>query len=371
MIRRNQSENSIFDLAEIPHEEISDAKALIKDPMVSVRIVTYNHAPYIGQAIEGVLRQQTYYPYELVVGEDCSTDTTRKIVLKYQRKHPHIIRVITSACNVGAKRNCWRIDNALRGRYVAFCDGDDYWHHPQKLQKQIDYLQTHQNVGLVHSGMDFASIQSPARRARRRAWAYYRSVLADEKNLFLEIMLCRYRLGTSSVCVRRALFESVIRSDPEVYQSDRFVLSDLALWLDFSRRTQFQFFDESLATYRILSESASRSKDPARVKEYTLNVFDLRSYYLNKYSSAVDDSERSRILRFMASQLLRSGFALNDYEMVRIGKDTSEKAGFESSILYHAVANRFLRTAFLPIRRIANKRWASGAGFLKAAQTGG
>jgi glycosyltransferase involved in cell wall biosynthesis len=370
MMRRNQSKDGIFDLADIPHEEISDVTTLVKDPMVSVRMVTYNHAPYISQAIEGVLRQRTHYPYELIIGEDCSTDTTRKIVLEYQRKHPHIIRVITSACNVGAKRNCWRIDNALRGRYVAFCDGDDYWHHPQKLQKQVDYLETHRNVGLVHSGMDFASMQSPARRARRRAWAYYRSVLADKKNLFLEIMLCRYRLGTSSVCVRRDLFESVTNSDPEVYQSDRFVLSDLALWLDFSRRTQFHFFDESLATYRILSESASRSKDPAKVKNYTLSVFDLRSYYLNKYPSALDDSERSRILRFIASQLLRSGFALNDYEMVRIGKNTSENAGIESSILYHAVTNKFLRTAFLPIQHIANKRWASGAGFLKSTQAG-
>jgi len=369
MISR-QSEHDIFDPAEIPREEISDTTMLIKDPMVSVLMVTYNHAPYISQAIDSVLRQEIDYPYELIIGEDCSTDATRKIVLEYQKKYPHVIRVITSACNVGSKSNSWRIREACRGRYVALCEGDDYWHHPQKLQKQVDYLEVHQNVGLVHSGGDVISVRSSTGKAKRCpcAYAYYRSVLQNQKKLFLAIMLGKYGCLTSSVCVRKDLLDSVTNSDPEVYQSNRFVLGDLPVWLDFSRRTRFHYFDESLSTYRILLESASHSSDPEKVKRYKLSIFDLRLYYLNKYSSVLDDSERSQILHFMASQLLRSGFALNDYEMVRIGKNTSDKVGLEGSILYHAVANKFLRIAFLPIQYVTNKRWASGAGFLKSRQ---
>src|SRR4030042_6002267 len=121
------------------------------EPLVSVKMITYNHAPYIAQAIEGVLQQKTNFPFELVIGEDCSTDGTRAIVLEYQRKYSDIIRVITSDNNVGAYENIRRTSKACRGRYVAFCDGDDFWHDPSKLQKQTDYLETHPECGLVYS----------------------------------------------------------------------------------------------------------------------------------------------------------------------------------------------------------------------------
>ena len=69
------------------------------EPLVSVKMITYNHAPYIARAIEGVLHQKTVFPFELVIGEDCSTDGTREIVFKYQRKHPDVIRVVASEKN--------------------------------------------------------------------------------------------------------------------------------------------------------------------------------------------------------------------------------------------------------------------------------
>ena len=120
-------------------------------PLVSALMVTYNHELYIAQAIEGVLQQETDFPFELVIGEDCSTDGTRKIVFNYQKKHPDIIRVITSDKNVGGRKNFFRTVKACRGKYLAFCEGDDYWHHSQKLQKQVDYMEAHPEVGLVHS----------------------------------------------------------------------------------------------------------------------------------------------------------------------------------------------------------------------------
>ena len=81
----------------------------VKEPLVSVKMITYNHASYIGQAIEGVVGQKTTFPFELVIGEDCSTDGTREIVFEYQKKFPDIIRVITSDKNVGGKKNSRRV----------------------------------------------------------------------------------------------------------------------------------------------------------------------------------------------------------------------------------------------------------------------
>ncbi len=112
-----------------------------KVPVVSVAMMTYNHEPFIRQAIEGVLMQRCSFSYELIIGEDCSTDGTRSVVEEYQRIYPHIIKPIFHQKNVGAIANQADVLNACRGRYIALCEGDDYWTDPLKLQKQVDFLE--------------------------------------------------------------------------------------------------------------------------------------------------------------------------------------------------------------------------------------
>lgn len=119
-------------------------------PLVSVKTITYNQASYISRCIEGVLMQKTTFPFELVIGEDCSTDGTREIVQGYAQKYPEIIRAITSETNVGAKENSKRTNSACRGEYIAFCEGDDYWIDPLKLQKQYDAIIENEAVLVTH-----------------------------------------------------------------------------------------------------------------------------------------------------------------------------------------------------------------------------
>ena len=117
-------------------------------PLVSANIITYNQERYIAQTLEGALRQQTDFEVEIVVGEDCSTDGTRRIVLDYQRRYPDRIHVITSDRNVGAFANSQRVLEACRGRYLAICDGDDHWTNPHKVQTQVDFLEAHPEYSL-------------------------------------------------------------------------------------------------------------------------------------------------------------------------------------------------------------------------------
>jgi glycosyltransferase involved in cell wall biosynthesis len=129
-----------------PWTEISHPSVLAQIPLVSVGMISYNHAPYIAQAIEGVLQQETNFPIELVIGEDCSTDCTREIILAFKNKYPNIIRVITSERNVGANNNSNRVIKSCRGKYIAFCEGDDYWIDRLKLQKQVDQLENNPKI---------------------------------------------------------------------------------------------------------------------------------------------------------------------------------------------------------------------------------
>lgn len=118
-------------------------------PLVSVWIVTYNQQEFISQCIEGALMQVVDFPIEIIIGEDCSTDRTREICLSYQEKFPDIIKVIENEVNLGLSKNWINTLKACKGRYIALCEGDDYWTEPMKLQKQLNFLEENVDISLV------------------------------------------------------------------------------------------------------------------------------------------------------------------------------------------------------------------------------
>lgn len=110
-------------------------------PMVSVYCITYNHGKFIAEAIEGFLMQQCTFDLEIVISDDCSTDGTREIIDDYVARYPDRLRRHPVHHNQGAITNCVNLFKVMRGKYVALCDGDDYWTDPLKLQKQVDFLE--------------------------------------------------------------------------------------------------------------------------------------------------------------------------------------------------------------------------------------
>ncbi len=124
----------------------------MQQPLVSVSIITYNHGPYIRQCLESVIAQKTNFSFEVIIGEDCSTDNTRVIVREFEAKYPDIIKPIYHQQNVGMMRNgfefCYQ---ACKGKYIASLEGDDYWCDPYKLQFQVDFLETHHDYVLCSS----------------------------------------------------------------------------------------------------------------------------------------------------------------------------------------------------------------------------
>src|ERR1700690_3713915 len=109
-------------------------------PKVSVAMVTYNHEKYIAQAIESVLMQVANFPVELVIGEDCSTDDTRRLVKQYADQHRNLIRVLLPESNLGAHKNYAAVLSACLGEYIAYLEGDDYWTDATKLVRQVEMM---------------------------------------------------------------------------------------------------------------------------------------------------------------------------------------------------------------------------------------
>lgn len=112
-------------------------------PIVSICMSTYNHELFIYDAVEGVLNQQTGFPIELVIGEDLSEDNTRSNCETLASKYPGVIRLLDSDRKYGQCENLYRIIQSCRGKYIALCEGDDYWTDMYKLKKQVDFLESH------------------------------------------------------------------------------------------------------------------------------------------------------------------------------------------------------------------------------------
>jgi glycosyltransferase involved in cell wall biosynthesis len=189
----------------ISYTEISDPAVLSNIPLVSVLIITYNHDPYIADAIEGVISQKIGFPIELIIGEDCSTDNTRSIVLDYQRLYPKLIRVIYSDRNVGMQKNFQRVHEAARANYIAICEGDDVWTDDRKLDKQIGIMESEPDCSIVfHAAEIFRE---------REGTVNIKHYGSSVKTFSLdEVILAHPSLiTTASLMMRRTLIEPIPR----------------------------------------------------------------------------------------------------------------------------------------------------------------
>jgi glycosyltransferase involved in cell wall biosynthesis len=253
------------------------------DPLVSVAMITYNHENYISQAIQGVLNQQTAFPYELVVGEDCSLDNTRQIVLDFQQRFPHRVRAITSPRNVGGHQNAHRVVQACRGKFIAFCEGDDYWHNPQKLQVQVDFLEANPDYGLVHGDVRIHSVTTGViengTSGRSERWR--------DDNAYLEILSGSRIIWTPTACLRANLYRALLQRNPEC-RDEQFLMGDVQTWLEISRLAKVKGIPEQLATRNELPESASRSRDPRKMLRFALSAKAILEHYLQKYECPLD-----------------------------------------------------------------------------------
>jgi glycosyltransferase involved in cell wall biosynthesis len=325
----------------IPSTEVSDPEVLAKIPLVSAFMMTYNHAPYIAKAIEGILQQDTNFPIELVIGEDCSTDGTREIVFNYQQKHPNVIRVITSEKNVGGKNNAQRVKEACRGKYIAFCDGDDFWHDPYKLRKQVDYLESHPECGLVYSSYDVYHCKSQKTVKdfiKYRKWQIIKNPKLTDYFLNLKKFGGR-RVGilTCTVVVRRNIIEHIVESDPYLHKSGHFLMGDIQIWAELINISSVHYIPESMTTYSVLEESATRSKNIKKVLQLQISGAEVMIYLCNKYK--LPSNIRCKFEKNMNKDLLRLSYYTRDAELAENLRKTKNRWDSLDWLRYYGAKN--------------------------------
>ena len=234
-----------------------------EQPLVSVRTATYNHEKFIGQCLEGILMQRTDFPYEVVIGEDCSTDRTQEIVLAYEKKYPDKIHVRTSEMNVGPARNSLRIHQACRGKYHAMCEGDDYWIDPLKLQKQVDFMEAHPDVSLCfHNAF-------VVRENVLNATLFLRSAM---KEMLTFEDACQTTIPTASVMARSEILATLPEWRVKIWCGD--VL--FRLWC--AHHGNLGYLNEIMSVYRRHPGCLRIMMRPLRERRYAEEMFLYREF---------------------------------------------------------------------------------------------
>jgi len=325
-------------------------------PLVSVNMVTYNHELYIAQAIEGVVQQKTDFAFELVIGEDCSTDRTRDVVHTYRDKHPDIIRLVTSEKNVGAHKNYHRVVKACRGKYIAYCDGDDFWHRMDKIQRQVEYLENHPECGIVYSDYDKYHVESGL-----RIKGCLNSQLKQKPHepTVVDILSGKTGILTCTVMARRDMVEQVMDADPYLHQSNTFLMSDTQLWAELSLLSQVHYFDASFATHQLIPESATQSSDVGKKLEFWASNSEMCLYLCKKHNLSEKLAETHE-RQWLRKSLLRAFFEKNDM-LARRTKEKGLSFSHKDWLLYYGTVNRCIRPSILMLFNMyhASKRACS------------
>lgn len=205
---------------------------------VTALVVTYNHRPFITAALDSALGQRTRFEYEILVSEDCSTDGTRELVLDYQRRNPGRIRLILSERNLRSNAVVARGFAAARGEFVALLDGDDAWTSPDKLQKQVEFLDEHPDCALC-----FHNAEVVHEDGSRAPWLW--TPPGQKTVSTLEDLWRGNVIATASAMIRRAALPEI----PAWYDA-LFPITDWPLYILAAQHGAIGYIDEVMSVYR-------------------------------------------------------------------------------------------------------------------------
>lgn len=243
-------------------------KEQLESPViVSVQCMAYNHEPYIRECLEGFVMQQTNFRFEAIVHDDASTDGTADIIREYAEKYPDIIKPIFETENQYSKHDgsIERIMNeACIGKYIALCEGDDYWTDPLKLQKQVDFLEEHEEYSMCCTAFSQTVNGNEMEKTE---------IVFDLDDIDIRRILEGQWIGTLTVMYRRDLTIDYKPPFPNL------PMGDLPLWCHLAKKGKIKYFNEITANYRRLDTSACHFTDEVRQFGFNLDAMRVREYF--------------------------------------------------------------------------------------------
>ena len=224
--------------------------------------------------------QKTNFPIEILIHDDASTDETADIIREYENKYPQIIKPIYQQENQYSKKvaiGATYIYPKVKGKYIALCEGDDYWIDPLKLQKQVDFLESHLDYALVYT-RTYIYIQE-----KETIEPY---TFGDEYQGYASLLATNC-IPTLTVCIRtNAMLQYLNDVKP---QKRNWLMGDYPAWLWLAYYYKIKFMSDITSVYRILKESASHSQDPRKYEDFVLSEIDMKNFYIQKFGRVSEE----------------------------------------------------------------------------------
>lgn len=286
-------------------------------PLVSICCTTYQHGHFIRQAIEGFLMQRTSFAIEIIIRDDASTDGTSAVVKEYAERHPNLIRAILNQENQFSK-GVRALPDAMshaRGKYIAICEGDDYWTDPLKLQKQVDFMEV--NPG--HSGC--------FHRAHRLQDGELELFPIPEDIDPMDVRFDDLLRTYNFVITASALFRSSVLPLPAWYK--RVPFGDMAIYAVVGSKGRMAMLPDSMAVWRITGRGAWTSLNKAQQDRNFLRFLRGARPYLSTMQQALVDRKRMMILDCEATERFPSNHRLKRIHLVWLQLCESWKGAVE------------------------------------------
>jgi Glycosyltransferases involved in cell wall biogenesis len=253
-------------------------------PVISVLMLVYNHERFLAEALESIIFQQCSYSFEIVIGEDASSDRSLSILKEYRQKFPEKIRIVSGEKNIGAIGNFFRTLSFCRGKYLAFCEGDDYWKRTDKLQLQVNFLETH---------LDCSAAFTSAERYFQSSGKTESVISIDTTEGFWNFsdILFDYR-GWPASCTLFCRRELMIRFQQEIpWSTWNLALGDAAWRLALASYGRIACLPEVTGVYRTNAGSATKSGLPERIVRLVADSWFIRNSYALQHGNEAQQRE--------------------------------------------------------------------------------
>ncbi|MEG0948649.1 MAG: glycosyltransferase [Bacteroidales bacterium] len=323
---------------------------MTEKPLVSIICDTFNHSKYIRNCLDGFINQKTSFPFEVLIHDDASTDNTADIIREYADKYPHIIKPIFQSENKYSKGvRIWFTYQFPRvnGKYIALCEGDDYWTDSCKLQKQIDFLEANPDYGLCHTKT--AVYIQKTNQIGDETWG---ESIQDAKDLILN----GSRICTLTTCFRTSLAQKFIKEVQN--DTSSWKMLDYPMWIYLNLKSKSHFINCTTSVYRYLQESASHSDDTEKNILFAENTGEIKLYFTKKY---FDESFHKEIFSNEFYKTVRNMVRYNHMKRLIWFKNEAKYLNLKdiyhlSSVLYFSSKiNKSLSRLILSLYRKSNR----------------
>lgn len=244
---------------------------MIRNPLVSVLVVTYNHEKYIAEALESILAQDfDQDKMEIVIADDVSKDKTIDIIMEYEKQFPNLIKIINNEKNVGITKNYKKGFAACTGKYVAVLEGDDYWTSPKKLSIMVDFLENNKACSMVFNR--FILSETEAKRYSVQPWP-----IIEKFQLITVTDLVRDNfIGNFSTCMYRN--DLIKKINDDLYEIKVY---DWMFNIVIAQNGMIGYLPEVMSLYRLHSSGTwSQKTNEEKIKE-TITSIESYNEYLN------------------------------------------------------------------------------------------